>query len=81
MEEKITAVQVKYIDDLMLKAHVVGVGVGLAKVEDEYTDELALVVLVDEKVPLEDLDEDDIIPEELEGVRVDVQETGVISSF
>ena len=81
MQERIAEIQVKYIEELMAKAHVVGVGIGLAKVEDDYTDELALVVLVDEKVPLEDLDEKDIIPQELDGVRVDVQETGVISAF
>ena len=81
MQEKITEVQVKYVDELMQKAHVVGVGIGLAKVNDEYTDELALVVLVDEKVPLEELDEEDQIPGELDGVRVDVQETGEISTF
>lgn len=81
MQERITQVQVKYVDELMQKAHVVGVGVGLAKVDDEYTDEMALVVLVDEKVPLEELDEEDQIPTELDGVRVDVQETGEISTF
>ena len=81
MQEKISAVQVKYIDELMTIAHVVGVGVGLAKVDDEYTDELALVVLVDEKIPLEDLGEEDVLPKELDGVRVDVQETGPIQTF
>lgn len=81
MQERITEVQVKYVDELMKKAHVVGVGIGLAKVDDEYTDEMALVVLVDEKVPLEELDEEDQIPKELDGVRVDVQETGEISTF
>ncbi len=81
MQERIAEVQVKYVDELMEKAHVVGVGIGLAKVDDEYTDEMALVVLVDEKVPLEELDEEDQIPSELDGVRVDVQETGEIATF
>lgn len=81
MQERIAEVQVKYVDELMEKAHVVGVGIGLAKVDDEYTDEMALVVLVDEKVPLEELDEEDQIPSELDGVRVDVQETGEITTF
>ena len=81
MQERIAEVQVKYVDELMEKAHVVGVGIGLAKVDDEYTDEMALVVLVDEKVPLEELDEEDQIPSELDGVRVDVQETGERATF
>lgn len=76
MQEKISEIQVKYIDELMEKANVVGVGIGLAKKDDDYTDEVSLVVLVDKKVPLEELEEEDIIPSELEGVRVDVQETG-----
>lgn len=81
MQERIAEVQVKYVDELMEKAHVVGVGIGLAKVDDEYTEEMALVILVDKKVPLEDLDEEDQLPTELDGVRVDVQETGEIATF
>lgn len=77
---KITEVQAKYADEIMSKANVVGVGIGMAKNGDEMTGEVALVVLVAQKVPLETLSEADIIPKELDGVRVDVQETGVFSA-
>lgn len=80
MQERITEIQAKYADELMAKAHVIGIGIGLAKVDGEYTDELALVVLVDEKVPFEALAETDRIPEEIEGVRVDVQATGTLAA-
>jgi len=80
MQEKISDIQVRYVDELMEKENVVGVGIGLAKVDGEYTDELALVVLVEKKVPLEELAEADIIPAEIEGVRVDVQETGPLEA-
>lgn len=80
MQERISEIQVKYAQELMEKEHVVGVGIGLAMVNGEYTDELALVVLVDKKVPLEELAEEDIIPAEIEGVRVDVQETGPLEA-
>ena len=82
-EEKIaraTAVQAKYIDELMRKRHVVGVAVGMAKQGGQYTQDVALVVMVDEKVPPHLLDPDDRIPEELDGVRVDVQETGTFTA-
>lgn len=81
LQKKITEIQARYVDELMAKAHVVGVGIGMAKVAGEYTTEMALIVLVDEKLPLEALSEDDIVPTEIEGVRVDVQETGVIQAF
>lgn len=76
MQARITEVQVKYAHELMEKANVVGVGIGMAKVSDEYTSEMALVVMVEKKVSMEDLSEADRIPKEIEGVRVDVQQTG-----
>lgn len=78
--KKVSDVQVKYIDQLMAMPNVVGVAVGLVQKEGEYTDEVGLVVMVSEKVPLEDLAEEDVIPEELDGVTVDVQETGLFSA-
>ena len=74
------AVQEKYTDDLMSKDHVVGVGVGLAKKDGFYTQDIALVVMVDEKVPADQLPPEDYIPPELDGVRVDVQEMGVFTA-
>ena len=77
--------QVKIVKDtyqemLMAKAHVVGVGIGFAQRRFSVTNELALVVMVDEKVPAEDLDPEDVIPTELDGVPVDVQQTGELSA-
>lgn len=78
---RLSAVQTKYVDDLMQKANVVGVGVGLAQQGGAPTDVPALVVLVTHKVPLAQLAPEDIIPKELDGVRVDVQATGVFTTF
>lgn len=84
MSEEITAraqaVQARYADELMSKAHVQGVGVGLAKKDGQYTNEVAIVVMVDQKVPASQLDPDDVIPKELDGVRVDVQEMGFFTA-
>jgi hypothetical protein len=73
-------VQAKYTDELMRKAHVQGTAIGLAKVGGKYTDQIALVVLVDKKVPVSQLDPKDVIPKELEGIRVDVQEVGFLQA-
>ncbi|MEL6309438.1 MAG: hypothetical protein AAFN11_09340 [Chloroflexota bacterium] len=81
MQERLSEVQAQYVDELMAKANVVGVGIGLAKEGDEFTDELAIVVMVEQKLPVAQLAEEDIIPSELEGFRVDVQETGPIQAF
>lgn len=61
---------------LMGKANVVGVGVGLKQVGEKYTATIALIVLVTHKVPADELADGDLIPEEIEGIPVDVQVTG-----
>jgi hypothetical protein len=76
--KEILAVHREY---LMTKANVVGVGVGLKQVQERYTQSVALIVLVTRKVPKDDLAADDRIPEEIEGIPVDVQETGAIEAL
>lgn len=78
--EEIAQVQTRYIDELMAYPHVVGVGIGLRQQGGEYTDELCLVVMVDEKIPLAQLAPDAILPRELDSVGIDVQETGSFSA-
>ncbi len=64
---------------LLRKATVRGVGVGYKVVGGEVTGELAIVVLVTKKLrPLEDIHPKDRVPPEIEGVRTDVVEVGVI---
>ncbi len=75
-----TAAQTHYGEELMRKAHVQGTAIGLRKVGGKFTNQVALVVLVDQKVPLETLMMGDRIPSELDGVPVDVQEVGVLSA-
>jgi len=78
--EHASRIQEKYAQELMQKAHVVGVGVGLAQKDGAYTQDVALVVLVDKKLPIAQLAAEDLIPREIEGVRVDVQETGELKA-
>lgn len=76
--ETAKAIKDTYEHELMAKANVVGVGVGLRRRGGELTDNVALVVMVSHKLPPGQLDPDDMIPSMLNGVPVDVQEVGQI---
>ena len=80
MTQWATEAQAKYTDELIKLSNVQGTAVGLAKVEGHYTDIIALVVLVSVKLPENQLAPEDICPKELDGVRVDVQEIGVLTA-
>ena len=76
--QRASAVKRAHQAELMSKANVVGVGVGFLTRRGQPTDEIALVVMVTQKLPREQLSPEDILPREIEGVRVDVQEVGEI---
>jgi hypothetical protein len=65
---------------LLQKAHVVGVGVGLRQQGGEYTQTVSLVVIVEEKLAISELNPADILPGEVDGIPVDVQEVGQIGT-
>jgi hypothetical protein len=75
------AVRVKQVHEaeLMAKANVLGVGVGLRQTAAGQA-EVALVVLVRRKVPAAELAAEDRIPRDIEGVPVDVQEVGDVEA-
>ena len=75
-----SAVQAKYVDVLMSKPHVVGVAVGFTSEGGTRTTNVGVIVMVDSKIPPAELADHEMIPRELDGVRVDVQETGVFSA-
>ncbi len=74
--EHAKAVKQAYEKDLLAKANVVGVGVGLRRRRNKLTEKTAIVVMVRRKVPPDQLNREDLIPGEIEGVPVDVQEVG-----
>ncbi len=78
--EKANAVKQAHSDELMAKPNVVGVGVGFRSRGGQPTDSVAIVVMVDRKLPSEQLAPDETIPSEIEGVPVDVQEVGRLSA-
>lgn len=73
---RVTDIQARYSDLLMHKKNVVGVGVGLTTDHDDTDYVYCLVVMVAIKVPKHTLDREDIVPEEIEGVPVEVREVG-----
>lgn len=71
---KAQAARQKYQQMLLSKANVVSVGIGLRHIGGKRTDELGLVVMVRQKLPLQALAPEDLIPDEMDGVPVDVKE-------
>lgn len=62
--------------ELLKKANVVGVGVGLRQRGGELTGEVALIVMVRKKINISELAPEDQIPTEIDNVPVDVLEVG-----
>ncbi len=73
--------QEKYNEQLMALPNVVGTAVGLRKRQGQFTDQVALVVMVARKLPHASLAPAELVPRELEGVPVDVLETGAFHSI
>lgn len=78
--EAAKAVRDAHEQDLMAKPNVVGVGVGLRQQGGHITNTVVVVVMVRHKVKPQDLSPDDLIPPEIDGVPVDVQEVGDIKA-
>jgi hypothetical protein len=78
--DQILEAQRLFINELLAKANVVGVGIGYREENGEATDQLSLVTLVEQKKPAAALDDADKIPEEMDGIRTDVREVGIITA-
>ena len=78
---KITEVIEKHELEILNYPNVVGVGVGYRIKAGKPMDEICLVVYVEKKVPKAELLVKDIIPEEIDGVKLDVVEAGRIEAL
>nr|MBN1228708.1 hypothetical protein [Anaerolineae bacterium] len=63
---------------IMGRKNVVACGIGYKSTDNQPTGELSVVVSVKQKLPVDQLDREDIIPETVEDVPTDVVETGEI---
>jgi hypothetical protein len=70
----IEQVKHKFESWLLGLPHVVGVGIGYKYVNGKPTNEIAVVVFVDKKVPKHLLKPEHVVPESLEGFKTDVRE-------
>lgn len=78
--EAVQSVLQTHQDALMSKPNVVGVGIGLREAGGIRTETVCIVVLVTQKVPRARLSPGALLPTELDGIPVDVQEAGKISA-
>ena len=73
---EIAAAQARYDDLLLRYPNVVGTGIGYRQRDGRATGELCLVVMVSRKLPPEELDADSILPRQVDGLPIDVIESG-----
>lgn len=79
--EKATEVKRRHEQELLSKANVVAVGVGFRSRGGRQTRDMCIVVSVKAKVPRAALAPADLIPESIEGIPVDVVETGPVRAL
>jgi hypothetical protein len=75
---EISFVRGKHQLSMLKRDNVVGVGVGYKVHRGKQTEELCLLVLVSEKLPVEAVDPKSLVPKSIEGVNTDVIEVGFI---
>jgi len=73
---RIRAAKEKFEAFLLKRANVIGVGIGKKIVAGEETDEPAVIVFVEQKLPEAQLRKKDIVPKTVDEVKTDVVETG-----
>jgi len=76
MFQRIVQAQTDFQEELLAKRNVVGVAVGYKATAQGITDTPAIVVLVEQKLPVAALTSADEIPSEINGIRTDVLQVG-----
>ena len=71
----------RHENELLGHPNVVAVGVGFRTRSGQPTDEVCIVVSVTRKQPAAQLKRGEVVPASLEGVPIDVVETGVIRAL
>ncbi len=79
--EEVKRVKAEYEKELMRKSGVVGVAIGHKHIDGIKTNQLCIICYVIQKKPVGELEECDIIPDEIEGVPIDIVESGRIRAF
>jgi len=79
--ERAKQVKARHEKTLMQLPNVIGVGVGFKEKDGQWTDQIAIVVNVREKMPLAGLSAEDVVPLQLDDIVTDVQEVGEIKAL
>jgi hypothetical protein len=79
--KRATEIKRKREQELLRKPNVVGVGVGFRTRGGKRAEEVCIVVSVKKKLPAWRLKDDEVIPLSIDGVPVDVIETGEIRAL
>ncbi len=79
--DRVRGAKEKHERRLLKKPNVVGVGVGKKIVKGQVTEEPAVVVFVERKLPEAQLRKRDVIPKVVEDVKTDVVETGKLKAL
>jgi hypothetical protein len=66
---------------LLTRAHVIATGIGYKITEGRKTSDLSMICSVTEKLPVSRLSTKDVVPQTLNGIPLDVIETGPIRAF
>ncbi|MFC2169047.1 hypothetical protein ACFLRM_00570 [Acidobacteriota bacterium] len=80
MKNEIVKVKEKHKATLLSYPNVVGIAVGLRQRKGEYTGEKGIVVFVKKKKDISRLKPEEIIPADMDGIPIDVQESGELQS-
>ncbi|MCU0519912.1 MAG: hypothetical protein MUF84_04375 [Anaerolineae bacterium] len=77
---RLQAIKARYESDLLAKANVVAVGIGIPIRDGKPRGGPAIIVSVTHKVQASELRPEDLIPQTLEDVRIWVEEIGPLSA-
>jgi hypothetical protein len=79
--EEVRRVKAEYEAELMRKLGVAGVAIGYKQINGRKTNQLCIICYVVKKKRTGQLEERDVIPEEIDGVPVDVIESGQLQAL
>ncbi|QDZ76506.1 hypothetical protein [Bacillus cereus] len=77
-QQDIQKVQKNVEEDFLQFRNVTGIGVGIQQVNGVMTGTPSLLVFVDQKLPVEALETNQVIPKEINGIKTDVIQTGYL---
>jgi len=73
---RVADVRSRHESELLRYPHVIGISEGVRTKQGKPTGEHCLIVFVDQKIPADQLNQNEILPMEIEGVPLDVVEVG-----